>query len=116
MVTIGKPSVHLCPQRYTPEGQLLDATKVLSINVKPGWKKGTKITFPCEGDEGPTNIPADVVFTVTEKPHAHFVREGSSLIFKAKIKLIDALTDSFVEVSIPLPEVVSPGESGRALG
>ena len=31
--------------------------KILTINVKPGWKAGTRITFPKEGDQGPNNIP-----------------------------------------------------------
>ena len=31
--------------------------KILTINVKPGWKEGTKITFPNEGDQGPNIIP-----------------------------------------------------------
>lgn len=31
--------------------------KILTINVKPGWMSGTKITFPKEGDQGPNNIP-----------------------------------------------------------
>lgn len=25
--------------------------KILSLSVKPGWKEGTKITFPKEGDQ-----------------------------------------------------------------
>lgn len=31
--------------------------KILTINVKQGWRAGTKITFPKEGDQGPNNIP-----------------------------------------------------------
>ena len=31
--------------------------KILTINVKPGWRAGTRITFPKEGDQGPNNIP-----------------------------------------------------------
>lgn len=31
--------------------------KILTINVKPGWKEGTKITFQNEGDQGPNIIP-----------------------------------------------------------
>jgi DnaJ family protein B protein 13 len=27
--------------------------------VKPGWKSGTRITFPNEGDQGPNNIPGN---------------------------------------------------------
>ena len=33
--------------------------KILTINVKPGWRAGTKITFPKEGDQGPNNIPGN---------------------------------------------------------
>lgn len=25
--------------------------KILTIDVKPGWKEGTKVTFPKEGDQ-----------------------------------------------------------------
>lgn len=38
--------------------------KVLTINVKPGWKSGTKITFPKEGDQHPGRVPADIVFVI----------------------------------------------------
>ena len=34
--------------------------KILTINVKPGWKSGTRITFPNEGDQGPNNIPGNL--------------------------------------------------------
>ncbi|KAG2457372.1 DJB13 protein, partial [Polypterus senegalus] len=30
--------------------------KILTIDVKPGWKKGTKITFPKEGDQALTGL------------------------------------------------------------
>ena len=36
--------------------------KILTINVKPGWKSGTRITFPNEGDQGPNNIPGNFIF------------------------------------------------------
>ncbi|CAM9779215.1 unnamed protein product [Choristocarpus tenellus] len=53
-------------KRMTPEGRLKEASKELTVAVKPGWKKGTKITFPNEGDEGSGIIPADVVLVVSE--------------------------------------------------
>ena len=31
--------------------------KILTITVKRGWKEGSKITFPKEGDQGPNKIP-----------------------------------------------------------
>ena len=39
--------------------------KILTINVKPGWRAGTKITFPKEGDQGPNNIPGTLHVLVT---------------------------------------------------
>ena len=38
-------------QRLSPEGVLTPEEKLLKINIKPGYKNGTKITFPNEGDE-----------------------------------------------------------------
>ena len=61
--------------------------KMLTIEVKPGWKAGTKITFPKEGDQKPNRIPADIVFVLKDKPHPHFKREGSDVKFRAKIGL-----------------------------
>lgn len=61
--------------------------KILAVDIKRGWKEGTKITFPGEGDETPSNIPADVVFVVKDKPHAVFRRDGSDIIYPAKISL-----------------------------
>ena len=38
--------------------------KVLQINVKPGWKAGTRVTFAKEGDRIPGKIPADIAFVI----------------------------------------------------
>jgi DnaJ family protein B protein 4 len=65
--------------------------KVVEINVKPGWKAGTKITFEGHGDEHSDRLPADIVFTVREKPHPHFRREGINLLFTKTITLEQAL-------------------------
>ncbi len=94
-------------------------TKQLVINVKKGWKKGTKVTFPNEGDDlGPNTIPADIVFVINEKPEPElpFVREGNNLVFTYRISIADALSDCSLQIptldkriiSIACPEVVSP--------
>uniref|UniRef100_A0A8D8X8M5 DnaJ protein homolog 1 n=1 Tax=Cacopsylla melanoneura TaxID=428564 RepID=A0A8D8X8M5_9HEMI len=75
-----------------PDGISRKEDKVLTINVKPGWKAGTKITFQKEGDQGKNKIPADIVFIIRDKPHPLFKREGSDLRYTAKITLRDALT------------------------
>lgn len=54
-------------QRVNAQGDLAEASTQLSVSVKPGWKKGTKVTFPGEGDEGPGLQPADVVMVVAER-------------------------------------------------
>lgn len=61
--------------------------KILSIEIKRGWKEGTKITFPREGDESPGCIPADIVFVIKDKPHPHFRREGSDIVYPVRISL-----------------------------
>lgn len=111
-------------KRFSPEGELREETKTLSLNVKPGWKKGTKVTFPNEGDEGHNIIPADLVFVIAEKPHAKLKREGTNLVYTCRISLADALTDCAIEVptldsrtlSIPCPEVVAPGYEKSIVG
>ncbi|KAM9321145.1 dnaJ homolog subfamily B member 13 [Gastrophryne carolinensis] len=105
--------------------------KILSIDVAAGWRPGTRITFPKEGDQGPNIIPADIVFIVKEKPHPRFTREGDHLIFTATIDLAKALTGCTVEVEtidqrllhIPINDIVHPkyskvvpGEGMRVAG
>ena len=69
------------------DGTARKEEKVLTINVKPGWKSGTKITFQREGDQAPNKIPADIVFIIRDKPHPHFKREGSDLKHTCKVTL-----------------------------
>lgn len=72
--------------------------KVLTIDVKPGWKAGTKITFPREGDQSLNSIPADIVFIIKDKPHPHFKRDGCDLIYTANITLREALLGATIQV------------------
>ena len=66
--------------------------KVLTIDIKPGWKAGTKITFPREGDQSPNTVPADIVFIIKDKPHQFFKRDGCDLVFTARISLKEVNT------------------------
>lgn len=74
--------------------------ELVTINVKPGWKKGTKITFEGLGNERPGAYPADIVFVIAEKRHPLFGREGDDLELTLEIPLIQALTGC--TISIPL--------------
>ncbi|KAG7322605.1 hypothetical protein KOW79_013951 [Hemibagrus wyckioides] len=90
--------------------------KILTITVKPGWKEGTQITFPKEGDQGPNSIPSDIIFIVRQKPHPLFARQNDDLIYTENITLGKALTGCSVEVetldgkllNIPVNEIVYP--------
>merc|ERR1712146_62460 len=63
--------------------------KILELEVRPGWKAGTKVTFDGEGDEISQGQAQDLVFFIQEKKHSRFIREGSNLIFHSKIPLVD---------------------------
>lgn len=84
--------VSLCRKTFPVE-------EILSIEIKPGWKKGTKITFPEKGNEKPNVIPADLIFIIDEKPHSVFTREGNDLIVTQKISLVEALTGYTVRLT-----------------
>ncbi|XP_075714835.1 dnaJ homolog subfamily B member 1 [Rhinoderma darwinii] len=98
--------------------------KILTIQVKRGWKEGTKITFPKEGDETPTNIPADIVFVLKDKPHSVFKRDSSNVVYTAKIGLREALCGCSVNVptldgrTIPVvsKDIINPGTKRRIHG
>lgn len=81
-----------------PDGSLRQEEKILTVDVKPGWKAGTKITFPREGDQGRNIIPADIVFILKDKPHSVFKREGSDLKYSARISLKKALCGCVIEI------------------
>ncbi|KAF3965021.1 hypothetical protein ACB098_06G116400 [Castanea mollissima] len=97
-------------------GKTIQVEEILTIDIKPGWKKGTKITFPEKGNEQPNVIPADLVFIIDEKPHSVFTRDGNDLIVTQKISLAEALTGYTVHLTtldgrtltIPINNVIHP--------
>lgn len=71
--------------------------KILKIDVQPGSKEGTTITFPKEGDEKHGVIPADVVFVLKDCPHELYRRDAdNNLIYTIKISLRQALLGDMV--------------------
>ncbi|ANQ06356.1 Heat shock 40 kDa protein, partial [Plasmodium coatneyi] len=89
----------------------------VSIDVKAGWKDGTKITFYGEGDQlSPMSQPGDLVFKVKTKTHDRFVRESNNLIYKCPVPLDKALTGfQFIvktldnrDLNVRVDEIVTP--------
>ncbi|RAL45302.1 unnamed protein product [Cuscuta campestris] len=81
-------------------GKTMPVEEILTINIKPGWKKGTKITFPEKGNELPGITPSDLVFIIDEKPHKVFTRDGNDLVYTQKITLAEALTGYTVHLTM----------------
>lgn len=95
-----------------------------TIEVKAGWKEGTKIKYPEEGDQSPGVIPADIEFVVKEKPHDRFKRDGNNLVMTVTLPLKDALCGTTIQVptldgrrlSVTIPSVSSPNYQHRVKG
>ena len=47
-------------------------SQIIKINIKPGWKGGTKLTYTLKSRN-------KLEFTILEKPHKYFIRENSNL-------------------------------------
>lgn len=97
----------ICRRVVQADGSTKKEDKVLTINVKPGWKAGTKITFQKEGDQGRGKVPADIVFIIRDKPHPIFRREGSDIRYTCKISLRQALCGTIIEVPTLIGEKIS---------
>lgn len=98
-------------------GRLRNIDEILTIEIKPGWKKGTKITFPEKGNQEHGVIPADLVFVVDEKPHAVYRREGNDLVVNQELSLLESLTGKTLDfttldgrnITVPLTDIIKQG-------
>ncbi|CAI9769303.1 unnamed protein product [Fraxinus pennsylvanica] len=98
-------------------GFIIKEEETLTINVKPGWRKGTKITFEGKGDEKPGTLPADIIFSIVEKKHPMFKRRGNDLEIGVEVPLVQALTGCTFSVpllgggqtTISVDEIIYPG-------
>ncbi|EDO31903.1 predicted protein [Nematostella vectensis] len=87
--------------------------KTLIVNIKPGWKQGTRIVFPREGDRRPGKDPSDIVFKIKDKPHRHFTRDkDNNLIYKATVSLRTALGGMNIHVPSLCGEVIDLENKG----
>ncbi|KAL0269680.1 UNVERIFIED_CONTAM: hypothetical protein PYX00_007329 [Menopon gallinae] len=106
------------------EGQTELKEKILDIPIKPGLLQGTEITIPEAGDQGPTVIPADIIFQLHDRPHDLFVREGINLIMTVHVTLLEALVGTTVTVKtpdyrtlrIPINDIVHPAYEKIVVG
>ncbi|CAN6704680.1 unnamed protein product [Malus baccata var. baccata] len=91
--------------------------KILAIKIRPGWKKGTKITFPEKGNQEQGVIPADLIFIVDEKPHTLYKKDSNNLVVNQEITLLEAFTSKTLDLTtldgrnltISLTDIIKPG-------
>lgn len=86
--------------RRQANGSYIKKDNILTIDVKKGWKEGTKITFNGEGDEREGYSAGDVIFVLKEKKHSQYKREGNDLVFSCEVSLYEAITGG--QLCIPL--------------
>ncbi|XP_027929768.1 dnaJ homolog subfamily B member 13-like [Vigna unguiculata] len=93
-----------------------DEGEVLVVEVKPGWKNGTKIKYLEMGIRVPNMIPADLVFIIEEELHRVYTRVGADLLVTKTISLVEALTGYTVKLvtldgrnlTVPIDNVIHP--------
>ena len=108
---------------HSTDGTAREESKVFTIDVKPGWKDGTKITFEGEGDVYPGRKPADIIFVIREKPNQFYKRNGNDLVYDIPINLCQALTGikltlphpSGEEVVVNIKDIISPNNAHRVI-
>lgn len=64
----------------------------IDIQLKPGWKAGTKITYKNHGDYNPaTGGRKTLQFVIQEKPHPFYKRDGDDLIYELPLTFKESL-------------------------
>lgn len=66
--------------------------KMIEVNIKAGWKSGTKINFANEGDYQPEcGARQTIQFVIEEKPNPVFKREGNNLKMNVTLTFKESL-------------------------
>ncbi|KAK4472873.1 hypothetical protein MN116_004084 [Schistosoma mekongi] len=66
-------------------------TKVIEVPIDKGMSDGQTIKFPDEGDREPGLQPGDLIITLDEQQHKHFIRRRNDLIHTMVLSLSEAL-------------------------
>ena len=88
-----------CMKRIKVTRKLLDpktgrpqaSEKIITVQVRPGWKAGTKLNYSGEGDEYAPGRRQDIQLLIEEKAHPLFRREGDDLHLSLNLTLEEAL-------------------------
>jgi DnaJ-class molecular chaperone len=72
--------------------------KVFRVDIRPGFRDGTKVKYPASGGEG--GFPRAVTFSVKEKKHKFFERRKNDLFWRCE--LTQRQVERGVVVKLPL--------------
>jgi len=100
---------------HREDGSITKESKVITLDIKAGWKSGTKVTFDNEGDQVPGKIPADIAFIIKDKPHPVFSRDGEDIVYTTKISLRDALCGTKLQIPTLQGQKMSLDFSGKII-
>ncbi|KAL0348255.1 UNVERIFIED_CONTAM: protein SIS1 [Sesamum angustifolium] len=109
--------INITRDAISSSGLIVQEEEILSIKVKPGWTKGTKIIVEGKGDERPGTLPADIIFNIEEKIHPMFQREGDDLELGVEVPLVQALSGCTIsvpllgggEIPLSIDDIIYPG-------
>lgn len=79
-------------------GQQTKREKIYNIDVKPGWKEGTKIRYKATKD----GIFPPMTFVLKEKKHKYISRRGDDLVYKCAVT--ERQAEKGAKLRIPLPD------------
>ncbi|CAG2177327.1 unnamed protein product, partial [Oppiella nova] len=87
--------VWFSPKEYRKERQ------TVTIDVRKGWKSGTRITFAEHGTQrlyDPSAVAEDIVFVIRDKADKQFKREGIHIVYTVRLSLKEAIDNSGIQV------------------
>lgn len=82
-------------------GQSRQVSRVYRIVVKPGWKEGTRVTFPATSDG-----LRSIIFVLRQKKHRYLTRKGDCLVYECRLTEDQARRG--VRISVPLLSKADP--------
>lgn len=104
--------------------KVVPTKKTLIVQIEKGMRDGQEIVFPRESEQSPDYMPGDVIFTLRQRPHHTFRREGNDLHTDLTISLKEAilgfskrirhLDDHYTEVSSN--EIIQPFQVKKIAG
>jgi len=96
---------------------IVQEEETLQVEIKAGFKAGTKITFEGKGDEKPGYLAADIIFLIEQKRHPMFKRIDDDLELGVQVPLVKALVGCSITVpllggekmNLVFDDVIHPG-------